>query len=327
MKPGTQQRTTPPRHARRAACALLQGLVLALLCASAQTASADTGRVGDSDSQRALPSGTAQMANPVANPLANHAPPNTAPNTAPYTSPYTSRYLRLPAASFRTVLPPDGINAPANIAAFALRSHLVSNLEYRAFLQKNPTWQRGQVPALFADADYLANWPGPLDFGKLAADAPVTRISWFAAQAFCASENARLPRFAEWEYAAAADTSRADARSDPQWLAQILDWYSHPASGQPGPIGQSPANFYQLYDIHNLVWEWVEDFNGLFVSSDSRQAAEAKQLEYCGGAALSLSDKQNYAILIRLALLAAMEAPKSGTLLGFRCARDLTNGE
>ncbi|MCY1551484.1 hypothetical protein D9M68_878200 [compost metagenome] len=68
----------------------------------------------------------------------------------------------------------------------------------------------------------------------------------------------------------------------------------------------------------------MEDFNGLFVSTDSRSQGEQKQLAFCGGAALSLGDKNNYAVLIRLALLAAMEANQGGNYLGFRCARDPT---
>ncbi|MNU02843.1 hypothetical protein D3C72_2466720 [compost metagenome] len=47
-------------------------------------------------------------------------------------------------------------------------------------------------------------------------------------------------------------------------------------------------------------------------------------MAFCGGAALSLGDKNNYAVLIRLALLAAMEANQGGNYLGFRCARDPT---
>ncbi len=37
---------------------------------------------------------------------------------------------------------------------------------------------------------------------------------------------------------------------------------------------------------------------------------------------LSLGDKSNYAVLIRLALLAAMEANQGGNYLGFRCVRE-----
>ena len=42
-----------------------------------------------------------------------------------------------------------------------------------------------------------------------------------------------------------------------------------------------------------------------------------------GGAAVSLADRRNYAILMRLALLAAMESKQHGANLGFRCARDV----
>jgi formylglycine-generating enzyme required for sulfatase activity len=156
----------------------------------------------------------------------------------------------------------------------------------------------------------------------LQANAPVTQVSWHAAQAFCASEQARLPRWYEWEFAAAADEQRADARQDPQWLARILGWYSRPANQPPQAIGLQAANYYGIQDLHGLTWEWVEDFNGLFVSADSRTQDEQKQLEFCGGSALSLGDKSNYAVLIRLALLAAMEANQGGNYLGFRCVRE-----
>jgi sulfatase modifying factor 1 len=159
-------------------------------------------------------------------------------------------------------------------------------------------------------------------FCALKGSAPVTQVSWHAAQAYCQSEQARLPRWYEWEFAAAADEQHADARQDPIWLARILGWYLRPANLPPQAIGLEPANFYAIQDLHGLTWEWVEDFNGLFVSADSRTQNEAKQLEFCGGAALSLGDKTNYAILIRLALLAAMEANQGGNYLGFRGVRE-----
>lgn len=234
----------------------------------------------------------------------------------------TVEYVALPGGSLRTVLPPDGKVAPVKLAPFLMRARLVSNAQYREFLLSQPNWQRGQIPSVMADASHQENWAGPLDFSPLLPDAPVTQISWFAASAFCASEGARLPTWAEWEYAAAADETRADARGDQAWLLKILSWYSRPANQPPGRIAQSPANVYGLFDVHGLVWEWVEDFNGLFVSADSRASGQGKQLDYCGGAALSLADKENYAVLIRLALLGAMEGKKGGPYLGFRCVQE-----
>lgn len=234
-------------------------------------------------------------------------------------------YLRLPGGEFRSVLPADGKTAPAMIAPFFLRSRPVSNAEYQDFVLKHPQWRRGEVPAVLAATAYLSAWSGPLDHAPLASSAPATQVSWYAATAFCESEQARLPRWYEWEFAAAADESRTDARDDPVWLGRILSWYSRPASKPPQPIGLALPNRYGIYDMHGLMWEWVEDFNGLFVSADSRVKGEQKQLEFCGGAAVSLADRQNYAVLLRLALLAAMEGNQQGDYLGFRCVRDPAN--
>jgi formylglycine-generating enzyme required for sulfatase activity len=158
-------------------------------------------------------------------------------------------------------------------------------------------------------------------------EAPVIQVSWYAAQAYCASENARLPRWYEWEFAAKADATQADARDDDAWLSNILRWYADAGKTPPGRVASTPANYYGVHDMHGLVWEWVEDYSGLFVNADSRSSVEKKQLDYCGGAAVSLQDRRNYAVLMRLALLSAMEARQGGANLGFRCARDAANND
>lgn len=231
-------------------------------------------------------------------------------------------YLPLAGGTLRSVLPADGKSTDASVAPFALRSRPVSNGEFRAFLATHPQWRRDRAPALFIAPTYLTGWGRADDPAPLAGDGPVTRVSWYAAAAFCASEGARLPRWHEWEFAAAADATRGDARDDPAWLAGILNWYASPGKGPPQAIGAGTPNYYGIHDLHGLVWEWVEDFNGLFVNADSRAGAGQKQIDYCGGAAISLNDRRNYAVLMRLALLAAMESRQDGANLGFRCARD-----
>jgi formylglycine-generating enzyme required for sulfatase activity len=150
---------------------------------------------------------------------------------------------------------------------------------------------------------------------------PVTWVSWFAAEAYCRAQNARLPTWNEWEYVAAADAVRRDARSDPAWRETILDWYSRPST-QPLPaVGADPANAYGLRDLHGLVWEWVEDYSALLVSADNREQGAADSLKYCGAAALSMSDRDNYAVLMRVAMLSSLEGAGATANLGFRCAR------
>jgi formylglycine-generating enzyme required for sulfatase activity len=215
------------------------------------------------------------------------------------------------------VLARDSDREPVRIAAFALRERPVTRGEFRRFLASHPEWQRSRAPSAFVDAGYLRH---AADDG--ADDAPITEVSWFAAQAYCEAESARLPSWYEWEYAAAADATRTDARSDPAWLARILSWYARPAS-HPLPAVGGPANVYGVRDVHGLVWEWVDDFNSLLTNPDSRSADDPDKLKFCGAGAIDLQDRHNYAVLMRVALLSSLSAADSTGSLGFRCAREV----
>ncbi len=81
------------------------------------------------------------------------------------------------------------------------------------------------------------------------------------------------------------------------------------------------ANIYGIHNLHQTIWEWVDDFNGLFVTADSRSQGAQQLMESCGAAALSLGDRENYAVLMRIALLAALDARDTVSTLGFRCVR------
>ena len=233
-------------------------------------------------------------------------------------------YVAVPGASLRSVLPPDGQSAPANVAAFRLRTLPVTNGEFLAFVRAHPEWRRDRVAKVFADRSYLRHWARADALGAAARAAqPVTYVSWFAANAYCKSENARLPSWHEWELSAAADASRTDAREDPAWRAKILSWYSRPSNDTLLPVGKTPANVYGAYDLHGLVWEWVEDFSGLMVSVDSREQGDPDLQKFCGAGALSMQDRENYAVLMRVAMLSSLQATYATSNLGFRCARSV----
>ncbi|MBS0557087.1 MAG: formylglycine-generating enzyme family protein [Proteobacteria bacterium] len=237
-----------------------------------------------------------------------------------------AEYASLPGGRFASVLPADANGGDIVVAPFALRSEPVTNAQFLAFVKTHAQWQRGQVAAIFAEPRYLAHWQSATVLGDGALpDQPVTQVSWFAAQAFCASENARLPSWNEWEFAAAADATRADARADPAWRERILNWYSQPSNAAVARIGGAP-NFYGVRDMHGLVWEWVDDFNALLVASDSRDQNDPDRLKFCGAGALNLRDRDNYAVLMRVAMLSALKAADTTVNLGFRCARSTTSG-
>ena len=236
-------------------------------------------------------------------------------------------FVRLPGGDFRSTLKYEDTGGKVKLPPFLLMKQPVTNAEFLAFVQANPQWQRGGVSPVFAESRYLQHWAGPLELGGAAKPAqPVVNVSWFAASAYCEAQGSRLPSWNEWEYTAAADATRRDARSDPAWREAILGWYARPSIQPLADVGQSLPNAYGIYDLHDLVWEWVGDFSGMLVSGDSRNQQDPDRLKFCGAGALAVDDRDNYAVLMRVAMLSSLEADDTTSNLGFRCARDISEG-
>lgn len=233
-------------------------------------------------------------------------------------------YADIPGGRFESALPQGPAaqaSTPVDIASFSMRVTPVTVAEFASFVRAQPQWQRDRIPALFAEARYLADWATPVEPGAgRQPDSPVVGVSWFAAQAFCESEGARLPTWLEWEYVAAADETRPDARADPAWRQRILAWYARPTATHLAAVGGAP-NAYGVRDVHGLVWEWVDDFNALFIAGDSRTQGDPDLMQFCGAGAISIVDRDSYAVLMRIALLSSLHAADTTGNLGFRCAR------
>lgn len=222
-----------------------------------------------------------------------------------------------------SVLPPSEAVDVVHVRAFQLDKLPVTNGQFLAFVRSHPQWRRDEVVRLFANKGYLARWRGPLELGpEVEAQQPVTNVSWFAATAYCESRSARLPTWYEWEFASAADEKRANARNDPAWRQKILGEYTTTGHRTLNAVGGGRPNFYGIHDLHGLVWEWVQDYNALLVGADNREQGGADKLKFCGAGALAMENKEQYAVLMRVALLSSMEAAYSTRNLGFRCAQD-----
>ncbi len=234
-------------------------------------------------------------------------------------------FVPIPAGAYRSALKYQDITGDTPVAAFAMMRTPVTNADFLAFVSAHPQWRRDRVPSVYAEpVNYLTQWSAPLQLGDtVKPQQPATRVSWFAASAYCEAHDARLPTWAEWEYVAAADETRRDARSDPVWRERILGWYAKPSSSALAEVGQSPANAYGVNDLHGLVWEWTEDFASMLVSGDDRSQSDANRLKFCGAGSLITQDRENYAVLMRVAMLSSLEAVDSTSSLGFRCARSL----
>lgn len=240
-------------------------------------------------------------------------------------NPLPTELITIPAGLYFPLYP--GKDGPKQIAmpAFSLEVTTVTNAQFLVFVQANPQWQRSQVPAVFADKNYLAHWSSNTSLEDSIANAPVTHVSWFAARAYARWIGRRLPTLAEWEHVAAASETNPLGRDEPGYTARILEWYSKPTPARLPSVGRGVANVYGVQDLHGLVWEWVEDFNSALVTGESRGDSGLDRNLFCGSSSINAADPSDYAAYMRFATRSSLRATYSIANVGFRCAQSAPN--
>ncbi|HEV2483014.1 MAG TPA: formylglycine-generating enzyme family protein [Puia sp.] len=221
--------------------------------------------------------------------------------------------IRVPGGMFQPFLLVSGEKREKRVPAFLLDQHAVTNAEFLEFVKADPEWRRSRVLRLFADANYLRQWSGDLQIGdEKTGNSPVTNISWFAANAYCKWRGKRLPTLDEWEYAAAALPE--NARPGASLSRIILGWYDHPTPAVLPSVGSTYKNKFGIWDMHGLIWEWVEDFNSVMLQGGNF---------YCAAGAAGTANKEDYAAYMRYAFRESLQATYTVGSLGFRCAEDI----
>lgn len=225
---------------------------------------------------------------------------------------------------YRPLYPASPAEKIVAVKAFFLDTRPVTNGAFLAFTRVQPEWRRDVIKRVFADTGYLSHWETADTLGPVRATTPVTNVSWFAAKAYCASKGARLPLEREWELAARASESSRDGSRSAAYTARILGFYSEPG-GAPlsRDVGAGKPNFWGVYDMHGLVWEWIYDFGASLVATDSRERGAIDQSRFCGAAGADSQDPEDYAAFMRTAFRSSLEAPYTTARLGFRCARSV----
>lgn len=224
---------------------------------------------------------------------------------------YTSLYSKL-----------SGKEKEQKVESFWMDAYPVTVSEFADFVKSHAKWRRSQVKPLFADSSYLRDWHSDTNPGKtLSPQSPVRYVSWFAARAYCKSKKKRLAKTAEWERAGSAFNNEDVIKS------KILEWYSKPNAKNWPDVGQGPRNQFGIYDLHGLIWEWVEDFNSNLVSGESRADSSLDQSLFCGAGALNASDLKDYAAFMRYGFRNSLKGSYTTANLGFRCARSLSQKE
>lgn len=229
---------------------------------------------------------------------------------------------KVEAGVYVPIYPPSPEETRISMASFELDRTPITNREFLEWVRATPNWRKGRTPRIFADQRYLSHWEGPLELGsEVDPDAPVTRVSWFAAKAYCEAQGKRLPTENEWEYAASASETSPDGKRDAAFVRRLLEWYSKPTPKRLPAVGQTEANYWGIHDLHGLVWEWVVDYGSTMVTSDSREDGDPDMMRFCGAAAINAGDKEDYAGFMRYAFRSSLQGAYTVSNLGFRCAK------
>lgn len=213
----------------------------------------------------------------------------------------------------------DKDQADFDLTPFKMDRYPVTEAQFLAFAQKQPSWGPQKISMLFADSRYLSHWKkaGP---SPAILQSPVTQVSWFAADAYCTAQGGRLPTVLEWEYVAAASETSPNATKEPAFIEKILAWYSRPMANRKNFfIGQGKPNFYGVNDLHQLIWEWTADFNSVFLTADNRADGDKIANMFCGAGSIAASSKEDYAAFMRYATRSSLTARSTTKSLGFRC--------
>ena len=158
------------------------------------------------------------------------------------------------------------------IGDFYLDKYLVTNDQFKRFLQANPLWQPGNIRREFDNGNYLVHW-ATRDARSAEPDHPVVNVNWYAATFYCRSEGKRLPTEAEWEYAARGGLPNVlfpwgNAAPD-ETRANFGDHI-----GTTTRVDAYPPNRYGLFDMAGNVWQFLYDQWAPYNAGTDRHHAE-----------------------------------------------------
>jgi len=138
---------------------------------------------------------------------------------------------------------------------FYLGRFEITQSQWSAFMPQNPSYFQG------------AAWPN-------SGSRPVEMVSWIWIQGYLAATGLRLPTEAEWEYACRGGTTTAfhsgpgfAQGTDDDILASQIAWHSGNSANQTRVIGGKAPNALGFHDMQGNVWEWVNDWYGLYAST------------------------------------------------------------
>ena len=127
---------------------------------------------------------------------------------------------------------------------------------------------------------------------------PVEQISWNDCQEFIQKLNQktgrkfRLPTEAEWEFAARGGINSHGYKYSGSNNLKEIAWFTHNSSNQTHDVKTKKANELGLYDMSGNVWEFVQDWNGEYQSSEQSNPVGPSSGSYrmCRGGSFIIGD-------------------------------------
>ncbi len=222
------------------------------------------------------------------------------------------------------------------VDAFYIDKYPVTNAQFKAFVDANPQWNKPQglskfLPAKYHDGYLLHHWHRN-NYLDGQANHPVVHVSWYAAMAYAEWIGKRLPTEAEWEKAARGGLA---GKKFP-W-GDLIDTTKANFGkniGSTTPVGEYPANEFDLYDMSGNVWEWCLDEwdEHFYASSPSENPVTGDSISrivnsYRNSKALRLlrgGSWYNKVQNIRTAKRSAALPTYANSNIGFRCVKSIT---
>ena len=158
---------------------------------------------------------------------------------------------------------------PVYVDTFYMDKYLVTNAQYKVFVDANPQWGKDLIPDAYHDGFYLSYWNGgSYPDGK--GNHPVTWVSWYAAMAYAEWAGKRLPTEAEWEKAARGSLVGMKYPWGNTIDENLANYEEN--IGDTTPVDRYMPNRYGLYDMSGNVDEWCFDvYDATFYASSPRR--------------------------------------------------------
>ena len=145
--------------------------------------------------------------------------------------------------------------------AYYLGRYAVTQAQWQAKMGLNPSYFQGQADS---------------------PSRPVERVTWYMIQLFLSATGLRLPTEAEWEFACRAGTM-TPFHSGPGFphgtsdedRAEGLAWSfeSEGTGEETHAVGGKAANALGFHDMLGNVWEWCDDFCGVYSPEEQTNPA------------------------------------------------------